>query len=76
MSKPKFYIQDWAGNACFHGREFESFDDAEEFLSERLGNSYETDREEYDIVQGKLRATNCLDPRDPRAGFKIEGDNE
>lgn len=68
--KSKFLIQDWAGNICFHGREFESFDDAEEFLCERLDDAYETDREEYYIVQGKLRAANYLDPKDPRAAFK------
>lgn len=45
-------IQDWAGNdlTYFHGK-FKSFDDAEERLSEFLGDEYETDRQEYYIVE-------------------------
>lgn len=55
-------IQDWAGNFVdFKGRvtipsfavpmEFTSFDDAEEYLSEKLGDAYDTDRQEYYIEQ-------------------------
>ncbi len=32
----KFIIIDWAGNVCFKGREFASFDDADEYLSDVL----------------------------------------
>lgn len=45
----KFIIKDWAGNLCFFGKRFKSFDAAEDFLSEKLGDSYETDRQEYTI---------------------------
>lgn len=45
-------IHDWAGNVMFNGQKFNSFDDAEEFLSEKLDNTYETDRQEYEIVEG------------------------
>lgn len=46
-----FIIEDWAGNICFKGQEFNTFDDAEDFLSEKLGDEYETDRQEYEIVE-------------------------
>jgi uncharacterized protein (UPF0128 family) len=47
----KFIILDWAGNECFGGREFKSFDAAESFLSKKLGDDYETDRQEYEIEE-------------------------
>lgn len=43
-------VYDWAGNEMFNGAMFGTFDDAEEFLSVRLGNSYEEDRQEYEIT--------------------------
>lgn len=54
--KPKakrWIIKDWAGNTCFKGETFETFDDAEAFLSERIvysDDSNEDERQEYDIV--------------------------
>jgi len=60
----KWVILDWAGNYAFdkmgyqgsghlHGpsRTFDSFDDAEEFLTEKLGENYDTDRGEYEIIE-------------------------
>ena len=47
----KWIIEDWAGNICFDGMEFDSFDAAEEFLSEKLDGGYDTDRGEYYIVE-------------------------
>jgi hypothetical protein len=47
----KFIIVDWINNVVFHGKTFKSFDDAEEFLDEKLGESYETDRQEYFIIE-------------------------
>lgn len=44
-------IKDWAGNIKFHGQEFEDFDSAEEFLSEKLGDNYEEDRQEFYILE-------------------------
>lgn len=44
----KTVIYDWAGNLMNFGT-FKDFDDAEEFLSEKLGDAYETDRGEYVI---------------------------
>lgn len=55
-----FIIVDWANNVCFKGIKFKSFDDAEEFLSEKLSENYSTDRQEYYIVMSK----------DIRNGFK------
>jgi hypothetical protein len=52
--KTKFVIKDWAGNLIkFDGRPylFDSFDDAEEVLSEELDEAYETDRGEYEIEE-------------------------
>lgn len=47
-----FIIQDWAGNECFtQFGPWKTFDDAESFLSETLGDDYETDRQEYYIMQ-------------------------
>lgn len=45
-------IQDWAGNdLAYHHGVFKSFEDAEEALSVFLGESYDTDRQEYYIVE-------------------------
>ena len=53
--KMKYFIQDWAGHyiAKKDGvpTEFESWEDAEEFLSELLGDNYEIDRGEYYIFK-------------------------
>lgn len=46
----KYIIKDWAGNLMNFGS-FDSWDDAEEFLSIRLGDDYETDRQEYYILE-------------------------
>ncbi len=43
-------IIDWAGNLMDYGR-FCSFEDAEEFLTLRLVDNYDTDRQEYEIVK-------------------------
>lgn len=45
-----FIIKDWAFNICFSSKEFDSFDDAEEFLSNFLGDNYDEDRGEYHIT--------------------------
>lgn len=45
-----FVIKDWAGNLMDFGR-FETFEDAEDFLCEKLDDNYETDRQEYEIMQ-------------------------
>ena len=54
-----FSIQDWAGNSMNYGT-FTTFEDAEAYLSARLGDDYDTDRQEYEIVEhmdtgGKIR---------------------
>lgn len=49
MKNQTYIIKDWAGNICFGGVVFPSFEDAEEFLSIKLGNEYDTDRQEYEI---------------------------
>lgn len=47
----KFIIQDWAGNDCFKGKTFESWDDGEDYLCIFLDNKYESDRSEYYIIE-------------------------
>lgn len=47
----KYTIVDWCYNRCFGYVEFESFDDADEYLSDYLGAAYEVDREEYEIIE-------------------------
>lgn len=66
---PTMIIKDWAGNILNHKGNFErpqfavpmeftSFDDAESYLSEKLGDDYETDRQELFIERkGQLK---CL----------------
>lgn len=44
-----YIIIDWACNRIFPDKDFNSFDEAEEFLSIYLNNSYDNDRGEYDI---------------------------
>lgn len=46
----EWIIKDWSDNICFKGQTFNSFDDGEEFLCEKLGDDYETDRQEYYVV--------------------------
>jgi len=75
----KWVIKDWAGNYPFNwwiksplaGSDylFNTFDDAEEFLDEFLGDTYETDRQEYYIEQepNNYRLNKkYLDPKDYR----------
>jgi hypothetical protein len=64
----KTVIYDWAGNLMEFGT-FKDFEDAEEFLSEKLGDDYETDRGEYviDADRGQ-RETRYLDSNDVRNG--------
>ena len=51
----KHIIKDWAGNTCFFGKTFESFHDADSFLSEKFGHlpdeEYEEERGEYYIEE-------------------------
>lgn len=64
MNKKVWIIKDWIGNVCFRGKEFDSFDDAEDFLCETLGDDYEEDRGEYyaiTIDTNKFRATTFED---------------
>ena len=52
--KLNYEIRDWANNLIkFKNRPYiyDSFDDAEEVLSEELEENYETDREDYYIVE-------------------------
>ena len=45
-----YIILDWTGKDVFD-LQFTTFDNAEEELAEFLGNRYDTDRQEYDIVE-------------------------
>ena len=53
LDKP-WVIVDWAGNLMDYGR-FKSFEDGEDFLCERLGDAYETDRCEYYVVEDTIQ---------------------
>lgn len=49
----KYYIKDWAGNDIYIPNKsfyFDSFDDAEEALSEFLDKEYDETRQEYVIT--------------------------
>lgn len=48
-----YKIYDWAGNRMYPNHLFDCFDSAEEFLSEKLGDNYDTDRQEYYIEEVK-----------------------
>lgn len=71
-NKVKFYIiRNWCGKwLSFENIDrFDSWDDAEEFLSLRLGDNYETYRGEYyieELTDNTKRSKNYLDPFDPR----------
>lgn len=45
-----FIIMDWAGN-IIPTKNFNSFEDAEDFLCEKLGENYDEDRQEYYIEE-------------------------
>ena len=55
--KDQWLIRDWAGNLPFQPYSWDSFEDAEEYLSRHLGDSYETDRDEYTISLEKFTCT-------------------
>ncbi len=38
--KTQWIIKDWAGNTCFFGKTFKSFDDADLFLNQFICNTY------------------------------------
>jgi len=44
-------IEDWADNDCFFGKEFISFDAAEDYLCGFLDDRYDEDRQEYYIIE-------------------------
>jgi hypothetical protein len=55
MENQSWYIVDWANNHIFGNMNWKSFDDAEEFLCEFLDDNYETDRQEYYILERDLK---------------------
>lgn len=36
MNEEKFYIQDWAGNVMFDGKQFDNFEDGWAFIQENI----------------------------------------
>lgn len=52
---PKFIIKDWADNVCFHGKSFDDFESAWEFLYEYYENlsdkAFEEQMQEYSVVE-------------------------
>ncbi len=46
-----YIIQDWTGRIMFNSKTFKTFDDAEYYLSIKLGEDYDTDRQEYFITE-------------------------
>ncbi|NDD55653.1 hypothetical protein EBZ39_17605 [bacterium] len=76
-SKEQFIIQDWASNTLQHTgkfnfgcygkvlgvpRTFESWDEAEAYLSEFLGGNYELDRSEYYIEEIEAMPKKVMTP--------------
>ena len=55
MNDATWIIKDWAGNVCFNNQSFNDFDDAEDFLASELGEDYDTDRQEYWIVNPRQK---------------------
>ena len=47
--KTKYIIQDWAGNIMFGSKEFETSDDAHEFLYEKFPD--DDDLQEYYVIE-------------------------
>lgn len=67
----KFHIVDWMSNVMFDGQKFDSFDDAEAFLSEALGEEYEESRQDFSIIPDKgSRDPRYLEPNHPAAKIK------
>jgi pterin-4a-carbinolamine dehydratase len=46
----KFIIKDWADNICFQGKEFDSFEDAWEFIYD-VAQFSEEDCDEYFVTE-------------------------
>jgi hypothetical protein len=70
-AKEKWHIVDWTNTIMFDGQKFDSAEDAEAFLAEKLGDQYENDRQEYEIIPDKgSRDARYLDPKDPHSGQK------
>lgn len=44
----KYIIKDWAGNTCFDGIEFDSFDEAWDYIREK---TMPEDWQEYVVIQ-------------------------
>ena len=51
MKKVSYKIQDWAGNECFGGDRFKSFEDAWDFILSMVED--ETELGEYYVVETK-----------------------
>jgi len=50
----RYVITDWANNEIRFNKkclDFKTFEDAEEYLEEQLGEDYNEDREEYYIIE-------------------------
>jgi hypothetical protein len=45
-----FKIKDWTGREMFDNAEFDTFEDAEEFLAIMLGDEYDEERGEFYII--------------------------
>lgn len=49
MNTPKYIITDWAGNVCFHGKQFDDFEDAWGFIREFHDDDEEM-WQEYEVI--------------------------
>lgn len=72
----KYIIQDWAGNVLLKHGEFNSFDEAWDYIlgemTDTLGLT-EEDYQEYSVeVKGNVREKKLLEPNDPRKGYVNE----
>jgi hypothetical protein len=62
----KYIIQDWAGNVLFNGREFDSFEDGWDFISEHMAGGEDSNVEVIPKT-GQVEEARFLDPKAPRA---------
>lgn len=53
----KYVIKDWAGNTCFYGKSFATFENGWDFLYEKFqhlsDNEAEQEYQEYSVVEAK-----------------------
>jgi hypothetical protein len=79
----KWIIADWAGNICFFSQEFDSFEEADEFLTLFIEREFSDSMHDEELffeikcdyfieLKGRVRESKYLSPNDTRACLKNE----